>query len=815
MSTYVLGATTLGCTTDPDREDTAPIGESLHVVPEVFDDPAPEMTCRDVGLLLGHESAQRWVDCSVELEDLPNGAHFIDSPSDFGDVEYCAELLTISVDLYDTEHGRELDWTSLNRERVSAVLVKGAHEANLYVYPLPVVEDAGLHAPDAQGAWDVPEDISFCVKRSLDVTHAARGDVSPQVDWTVELTADLTVLELDDEETGEVTYHLRVDGTEAGPFQRLVAGTAYLTNRTEVAAEIEEVVAQVDASLGDVDCGVSFPHTLEPNRGLECNYAVPVDEDIGFFATSRLSVVMTDESLVGGLSSEAQVSLDFPDPGQFERLNLFPMAESCHIDDAPCEFTFVESYTCPFDAGLKRTRAGSRTASLHAEVDVEVRCASTERHGFLSVFLSTSHGFRGPYVWDLQIEAVPEVVEIGGFESGTALIEVVASAEDIGESYPFVEGVVYLGNATDYDAEIASVLVETGGVTVEADCGQEPPFVFPARSSRECPFTARDVDPDAAYTAEVTVQVTPESDLYGGHTTDGVYFDALTPEPLPTVTIVSGDTEETCHYQEVCVVERSIDLQCPEDGGLRRVFASLKESSLTVDTYLEVVCDAEFQGALRVRTDPIGGFYYSYDWSVEKSVDQPLLSLKSGQSTTVNYWVEVASSEVHEDHFVEGLMYITNETEYDAEIAAAQVLVGSEVTADLDCGVTFPAVVPALHGLQCTYQAQGLTGSETHIDVDVTVTPNSHLVGQRFQRDLHYQRLPREQTFSEVTIRDELNGAILFEEPCVGPGTCYFEAQATFQCPAHEGWQENQATVLETGAGDNANVEVLCDVKDP
>lgn len=111
---------------------------------------------------------------------------------------------------------------------------------------------------------------SLCGNQRLCITHAARGDVSPQYDWEVELTADPMVLELEDEETGEAAFHIRVSAAEAGEFQRLVVGTAFLANRTASSADVEEVLAQVDESYGEVDCGVSFPYVLEFFQGVGC-----------------------------------------------------------------------------------------------------------------------------------------------------------------------------------------------------------------------------------------------------------------------------------------------------------------------------------------------------------------------------------------------------------------------------------------------------------------------------------------------------------------------------------------------------------------
>ena len=413
MTALLLFTSLVGCAADPDDPAAPrPVGESLHAVPEVFATPAAQMSCRDAGLLLGHQEAHAWVACPVHLGDRDPGVHRLP----------CAEHLDLSIVLYDTDDGRELDWISLNGEGVRALLVQGHDEANLYVYSDPVVHDAGLHAPEAHGAWDAPRDLSFCLTPRLEDDPA-------------------------------------------------------------------------------------------------------------------------------------------PDPD----------------DPAPAD---------------------------------------------------------------------------------------------------------------------------------------------PA--------------PDA-------------------------------PQPVDP----------------------------------------------------EPIADGEIIGALRVRTDPVAGFHYFFDWSIETYVDYPLVSLPSGAEETQQLWVEVASSEAHGDHFVEGLMYISNETDYAAEIDDVVVLVDSHLPATLDCGVTFPATLPPHQAIKCTYEARQLDGDERHVAFDVTVTPASHLSGQSFQRDFYFQRLPLDELFRDVTVSAELDGQSLIQEPCPGPGSCLFDAPATFQCPADQGQHLFQAEILETDARASTSLEVTCEAGEP
>lgn len=54
---------------------------------------------------------------------------------------------------------------------------------------------------------------------------------------------------------------------------------------------------------------------------------------------------------------------------------------------------------------------------------------------------------------------------------------------------------------------------------------------------------------------------------------------------------------------------------------------------------------------------------------------------------------------------------------------------------------------------------------------------------------LYTDRLPREEAFCEITVRDELhgddelNGDEVFEESCLGYFVCTYEYERTFHCP--------------------------------
>ena len=69
----------------------------------------------------------------------------------------------LTINWYDTDDGPVFDWTSTSY--ISAILVKGGPNANLYVYGCDpgATSDEGLHAPiNPSGKWAGLSHISYC-----------------------------------------------------------------------------------------------------------------------------------------------------------------------------------------------------------------------------------------------------------------------------------------------------------------------------------------------------------------------------------------------------------------------------------------------------------------------------------------------------------------------------------------------------------------------------------------------------------------------------------------------------------------------------
>jgi hypothetical protein len=185
----------------------------------------------------------------------------------------------------DTAQGPTFDWTSTSL--VAAIFVKGGPDGNLYDYrPDGALADTGLHAPvnDSNGKYYGLSHLTFCIPDDvpvepeglLAVVKTADGTFDRTHDWSIEKSVDPEEIDLiigGETETAAWDIVVTYEGSEDS--NHAVTGTIEITNgETEFNAEIDSVVD----SLGDVDCGVTFLHTLAPGDTLECDYSIDTDQ---------------------------------------------------------------------------------------------------------------------------------------------------------------------------------------------------------------------------------------------------------------------------------------------------------------------------------------------------------------------------------------------------------------------------------------------------------------------------------------------------------------------------------------------------------
>jgi hypothetical protein len=99
-------------------------------------------------------------------------------------------------------------------------------------------------------------------------------------------------------------------------------------------------------------------------------------------------------------------------------------------------------------------------------------------------------------------------------------------------------------------------------------------------------------------------------------------------------------------------------------------------------------------------------FKRTYHWQIEKSADQSALTLAPGQQLQVNYGIILSMTGFTDsDWRVTGNIRIFNELGQVVTINSVSDVISGAITANVNCGVTFPYSLQARSALECTYYA--------------------------------------------------------------------------------------------------------------
>ncbi|TXD33901.1 hypothetical protein FRC98_20095 [Lujinxingia vulgaris] len=804
---------------DPDTTDHRR-SESLHQTPALIDTPTQTTTCRDAGVELGVLRSERWVACQLDLSHLSTGGHTFTQSSDFlANGEVCAELLDLSLELYPSAQGPALAWTSLNDRNIDALFIQGANAGNLYTYRPTVDSDEGVHAPPDGASWADIDNVSFCVERALTAHFSlVPGSVGPY-DWHIKKVAAPELLELGPDASGEVDYKVIVSATDIGPREIFVEGVAYITNTTAADAHIESATIEVEGLVGELDCDVNFPHALQSQSGLECTYLLTGfgESQNESIINALLTIEVSDESPTRGARATQSTLLSVPPLDALDRVIVRDgddIRAPCPFDAQPCIFEYTRTFECPFDQGIDAREARLTDTDQTARAPVKIDCAETDLQGQLLVQTFADASFHGAYVWTIEKSANPALLELGPNASGEVTYTLNVSARDTGESYYVVEGFVRVLNLTEFDAEMADISVMVGQREAIVDCDAPFPITIFAGANRVCAYTIEDIDPTET-AVETRVEVTPTSVVGGVIGQGDISYDSRPPESLETVQVralVDGIEvlDEPCHWQQPCTFEYTRTFSCPLDEGAYFDSAYLPATGQSADARIDVVCeDAEPQGELRIQSAALTSYTRTYRWTIDATARHEQLLLQPGQTTRVDYLAIITGQDhVDSNHLAQGPVYITNPTEFDALIESVTTRAG-DTPGSVDCGLSFPYLLQAGRGLECTQTISNLSGNEPRSEVLVKVDPTSEVLGGVSRWNLDWGP-PTTHLFRDVTVRAEVEGVRKIEQNCSWDSGCTLQYSASFRSPHDEGPQVSTITIVEPGLEQRVSIDVVC-----
>lgn len=138
------------------------------------------------------------------------------------------------------------------------------------------VDDSGAAHDVSHIDYRVVEEPPIEPEGLLAVVKTADGTFDRDHDWSIEKSADQTLLQLPADGSGDATITWTIDVTYDGATDsnHAVTGSIEITNGESL---FDARIDSVDDSLGTVDCGVTFPHTLAPDAILNCDYSLDAD----------------------------------------------------------------------------------------------------------------------------------------------------------------------------------------------------------------------------------------------------------------------------------------------------------------------------------------------------------------------------------------------------------------------------------------------------------------------------------------------------------------------------------------------------------
>jgi hypothetical protein len=189
---------------------------------------------------------------------------------------------TIEITITD---GTYLAWLS-SAATVKAVVIKGGQDTHVYYYNPPAADhDNGLISPPS-GGGGTPEVSHYvvCYTANLQVHKTAETTFDREFEWTIEKSASEEELLLSPTQTHLVDYEVQVTKSAPIDFGHTVSGVITVSNPFDSPVEVTDV--QDSMFDADLECEVTFPHTLAAGGSFECTFEVLHDQDGSNTATA-------------------------------------------------------------------------------------------------------------------------------------------------------------------------------------------------------------------------------------------------------------------------------------------------------------------------------------------------------------------------------------------------------------------------------------------------------------------------------------------------------------------------------------------------
>jgi hypothetical protein len=345
----------------------------------------------------------------------------------------------------------------------------------------------------------------------------------------------------------------------------------------------------------------------------------------------------------------------------------------------------------------------------------------------LDVTKDASTSFTRTHYWDITKDA-DATYDL--FTGDTRDHEYVVSVDktDHTDSDWAVKGTITIENNTPVAATIADATDEISDYgLVAVDCGVTFPYALAAGGTLECSYSAAAAPDDTTNPfGDINTATVTTSGAVGGSTAtaDVDFTQATITEVNDEVTVtdtnaafggsktVSDDDGWTYEIEFACDGDEGDHTNTTEVIGDDDVVLDSDTATVTINCHELTV----------TKDSTVSEYSQEYEWDITKSPDGDY-DLFRGDKVVHLYTIDVSRGDLAaESALVSGNITVSNEgNPIDAAITdVADVVSGTgldDVTASVDCSVTFPHTIAAGEELECTYSA---TVDSADYDVNTT-----------------------------------------------------------------------------------------------
>lgn len=261
----------------------------------------------------------------------------------------------------------------------------------------------------------------------------------------------------------------------------------------------------------------------------------------------------------------------------------------------------------------------------------------------------------------------------------------------------YAEGTITVTNNTPLAAVMTGIADSMGEATSVHLSGCSQSGVLYPGSSVTCDYRAA-LDNGFSRVSEAVVATSGE---VGGNSDTAVvtFGEPTTVVGHDSVTVHRGDgTSESTNRSGAYEYARTVS--CNADEGSSTRTASIEQTGASATATLTVRCYA-----LSVSAAPETSFVRTYGWNIAKSASTPEATLEIGQSTTVDYSVNVSAVFTDTGHTVTGDIRVHNPAPIDANITGVSGVLAGVGAVAVNCGTSFPYTLAAGATLTCSYTA--------------------------------------------------------------------------------------------------------------